>query len=85
MLPNMKHDANGGLTIYIQYESPGKDKESNWLSAPKGPFFVAVRLYWPKPEALGRRWSAPPLQHLSELALDREAAPHRAGVTQFFN
>jgi len=64
MLPSMKHDANGGLTIYIQYESPGKDKESNRLPAPKGPFFVAKRLYWPKPEALDGRWSAPPLQRL---------------------
>jgi hypothetical protein len=45
LLPNMKHDANGGLTIYIQYESPGKVKESNWLPAPKGPFFMAMRLY----------------------------------------
>ncbi len=38
MLPHMKKDADGGLTIYIQNESPGKDKESNWLPAPKGPF-----------------------------------------------
>ena len=46
MLPQMKKDADGGLTIYIQNESPGKDKESNWLPAPKGPFAMYMRLYW---------------------------------------
>ena len=58
MLPQFKRDADGGLTLLIQNESPGKDKEANWLPAPKGPFFMAMRLYWPKPEALdgsGRR------------------------------
>lgn len=62
MLPGMKKDAEGGLTIYVQHESPGKDKEANWLPAPKGPFFLAMRLYWPKTEALEGRWKAPPLQ-----------------------
>ena len=62
MLPGMKKDADGGLTIYIQHESPGKDKEANWLPAPKGAFFLAMRLYWPKQEALDGRWKAPPLQ-----------------------
>ncbi|HKA02662.1 MAG TPA: DUF1254 domain-containing protein, partial [Candidatus Solibacter sp.] len=37
MLPDLKRDGDGGLTIYVQQESPGKDKESNWLPAPKGP------------------------------------------------
>ena len=62
MLPEFKKDADGGLTLYIQNESPGKDKEANWLPAPKGPFFMAMRLYWPKPEALEGKWTAPPLQ-----------------------
>lgn len=35
MLPNLKVDADGGLTIYIQTDSPGKDKEANWLPAPR--------------------------------------------------
>ncbi len=48
MLPQFVKDADGGLTFYIQNESPGKDKEPNWLPAPKGPFFIAMRLYWPK-------------------------------------
>ncbi|MDQ1297116.1 MAG: hypothetical protein QG611_1095, partial [Bacteroidota bacterium] len=47
MLPNLKMNVDGSLTIYIQHESPGKDKESNWLPAPDGPMFIAMRLYWP--------------------------------------
>lgn len=61
MLPNLKRDADGGLTLLIQNQSPGTDKEANWLPAPKGPFFMAMRLYWPKPEALEGKWTAPPL------------------------
>jgi hypothetical protein len=62
MLPNLKRDTDGGITLYVQNESPGKDKEANWLPAPKGPFFVVMRLYWPKPEALDGKWKAPLLQ-----------------------
>jgi hypothetical protein len=62
MLPQFKRDADGGLTLVIQHDSPGKDKEANWLPAPKGPFFMAMRLYWPQVEALDGRWTAPPLQ-----------------------
>nr|WP_235999999.1 DUF1254 domain-containing protein [Bradyrhizobium uaiense] len=62
MLPDLRRDADGGITLYVQSESPGKDKESNWLPAPKGPFFMAMRLYWPKPEALQGRWKAPLLK-----------------------
>ncbi len=61
MLPNMQKDADGGLTLYIQNESPGKDKESNWLPAPKGPFATYMRLYWPKQAALDGTWQAPKL------------------------
>ncbi|MGR8960997.1 DUF1254 domain-containing protein [Rhizobium leguminosarum] len=61
MLPQFVKDADGGLTFYVQNESPGKDKEANWLPAPKGPFFVAMRLYWPKPEALDGTWKQPPM------------------------
>ncbi len=62
MLPNLKQDAEGGLTLYLQNESPGADRESNWLPAPKGPFFAVLRLYWPKPDALDGKWKAPPLK-----------------------
>lgn len=62
MLPQFKLDTDGGLTFFIQNESPGKDKEANWLPAPKGPFFMVMRLYWPKPDALEGKWNAPPLK-----------------------
>jgi len=64
MLPQLKRDADGGLTLLIQNESPGKDKEANWLPAPKGPFVMAMRLYWPKEEAVEGKWTAPPAQQV---------------------
>jgi hypothetical protein len=66
MLPQLKRDADGGLTLYIQHDSPGKDKESNWLPAPSGPFVMYMRLYWPKEPALTGKWTAPPLARKSE-------------------
>jgi hypothetical protein len=62
MLPDLKRDADGGLTIYIQNESPGAAKEANWLPAPKGPFMLAARYYWPKPELLEDKWKSPAVQ-----------------------
>lgn len=50
MLPNMKLNADGSLTLYIQKDSPGAEKESNWLPAPDGPIYLVMRLYWPKTE-----------------------------------
>jgi len=48
MLPGMKKNADGSLTLYIQKDSPGKAKESNWLPAPNGTAYLVMRLYWPK-------------------------------------
>jgi hypothetical protein len=62
MLPQLKRDADGGLTLIVQNESPGKDKEANWLPAPKGPFSMIMRLYWPKEAATEGTWKQPPLQ-----------------------
>ncbi len=59
MVPDLERDADGGLSLYIQHESPGKDKESNWLPAPDGPFIMTLRLYWPKDVVLEGRWKAP--------------------------
>ncbi len=50
MLPNMKKNADGSLTLYIQKDSPGKDKEANWLPAPNDTAYLVMRLYWPKTE-----------------------------------
>jgi hypothetical protein len=48
MLPRLKTSVDGSLTLYIQKDSPGADKESNWLPAPNGPVYLVMRLYWPK-------------------------------------
>ena len=61
MLPQLHRDADGGLTLLIQNESPAKDEEANWLPAPKGPFAMYMRLYWPKEAALDGQWTAPKL------------------------
>jgi len=56
---------DGSLIIYIQRESPGKDKESNWLPTPKaGAFSLSLRLYWPKPEVLRDPWSPPAVERV---------------------
>jgi hypothetical protein len=65
MTPQFKKDADGGLTLLIQNQSPGADKEANWLPAPKGPFLMFMRLYWPKEEALEGKWKQPPLTRAS--------------------
>ena len=59
MLPDLKRNADGSLTLYIQKDSPGADKESNWLPAPQGPFSLVERLYWPEEAALNGTWQAP--------------------------
>lgn len=61
MLPTLKKDPDGGITLYIQKNSPGAAKESNWLPAPDGPFFNVLRIYWPKPEAIDETWKRPEL------------------------
>jgi hypothetical protein len=48
MLPGLKKNADGSLTIYIQKDSPAADKKANWLPAPHGPIYMVMRLYWPK-------------------------------------
>ena len=65
MLPHLKTDSDGGLTIYIQADSPGKDKQPNWLPAPKSPFVLTMRYYWPKPELLSDEWKSPPVERVN--------------------
>ena len=59
---NLKANADGSVDLYIQNESPGADKESNWLPAPKDKFILMMRLYWPKttpPSILDGSWKIP--------------------------
>lgn len=64
MLPNLKLDADGGLTLALQHHEPPKAEQSNWLPAPPGPFYAVLRLYLPKPEANNGQWKLPPLTPL---------------------
>lgn len=58
----LKYNADGSLDLYVQNESPGADKEANWLPAPKGEFNLLMRLYAPHSDALTGRWNPPPVR-----------------------
>jgi len=62
---DLKPNADGSIDLYIQNESPGKDKEANWLPSPKGEFVLMMRLYWPKeknPSIIDGSWKIPPVK-----------------------
>jgi hypothetical protein len=59
---NLKANADGSVDLYIQHDSPGKDKESNWLPAPKDKFILMLRMYWPEdkaPSIIDGSWKIP--------------------------
>lgn len=65
---DLKTNADGSTDIYIQHESPGTDKESNWLPAPSGKFILMLRMYWPNessPSILDGSWEIPPANRVS--------------------
>jgi hypothetical protein len=67
MRNNPKFNEDGSLTLYFQHESPGKDKEANWLPAPKGEFLLTLRMYWPKdtpPSIIDGTWTLPPVHRV---------------------
>lgn len=57
-------NGDGSLDLYLQAESPGPDKEGNWLPVAKAPFNLLMRLYWPKSELLDDAWSPPPVNRV---------------------
>ena len=63
----LKANPDGSVDLYVQHESPGKDKESNWLPAPSGEFILMMRLYWPKetpPSLLDGSWKIPEVREV---------------------
>jgi len=61
----LKANPDGSVDLYVQHESPGQDRESNWLPAPEGKFILMLRLYWPKekdPSILNGSWKIPPVK-----------------------
>jgi Uncharacterized conserved protein len=61
----LKHDEDGSVTIHVQHESPGPDREANWLPAPEKEFNLVLRLYWPKsapPSILDGSWAPPEIE-----------------------
>ena len=54
--PGFEPNEDGSMTIYLQHESPGPEKEANWLPAPDGPFALSLRIYWPEQEILDGEW-----------------------------
>jgi hypothetical protein len=65
---DLKQNPDGSTDLYIQKDSPGKDKESNWLPAPEGEFILMLRMYWPEesdPSILDGTWTVPAAKKVS--------------------
>ena len=61
----LSKNADGSVDLYLQHDSPGADKESNWLPAPEDKFILMLRLYWPKetpPSIIDGTWTIPPVK-----------------------
>jgi hypothetical protein len=67
-------DRDGSLPIYLQHRPPARERRSNWLPTPPDGFSVALHLYWPREEALERRWAPPPVQRVAQTAVAGDPA-----------
>jgi hypothetical protein len=64
MMDQFAIEEDGSLVLYAAKKSPCADLEPNWLPAPDGPFYMVLRLYGPRPEALAGEWTPPVLQEV---------------------
>ena len=62
--PNLRFNADGSLTLYAGAQSPGADKEGNWLPAPSGTFSLFLRAYWPDKAILDGTWMPPAVEQM---------------------
>ena len=60
----LQTNSDGSLTLYAGANSPGKDKETNWLPAPAGPFSLYIRCYWPRQEVIDGTWMPPQVKKI---------------------
>lgn len=65
MLASLRREEDGGFTIYIQHDSPGAERESNWLPVSRDAFNLAFRTYQPGPAIIDGRWQAPPVVRIA--------------------
>ena len=75
MLPNLVKNPDGSLTIYIQRNAPGMNRDANWLPAPDGPVYLIMRLYWPMEAALKSTWRPPAVQLVPDDTRSPSTAP----------
>ena len=66
---NLQANPDGSIDLFIQNDSPGAAREMNWLPAPKGPFILLLRNYWPKDALLNGSWSPPPVTRSTNATL----------------
>jgi hypothetical protein len=59
---DLKSNADGSLTIYVQADAPPEALRANWLSAPRDDFSLFIRAYWPKAEVIDGSWAPPPVE-----------------------
>jgi len=81
--PGIRFGGDGSLEILVQHENPGGDRESNWLPAPDGPFILALRVYFPKPEVLNGEWAPPPVRRVEHEGGPARSPQSRKGITAF--
>lgn len=75
MLPTLKKNEGGGITLYLQRESPDESLESNWLPAPDGAMGAVLRLYLPEKAALDGEWEPPAIEKAGNRERQRQPKP----------